>query len=207
MDIGKNAWSSWYSKNEETIDEEMPRITDFFRSKGLSKILDLGCGTGRHAIYFAEKGFEVYGFDLSSYAVRSAEERLKKKRLKASLAVVDMREKFPFKDETFDAIVSVRVIHHARLQVIKKTLAEIERILKEGGYFYIDVPSAPRNLKYDRPQQIVEPGTRIPLGGPEKGIIHHDFTEEEIHKVLGTFEIQEVLKKDSHFHVLARKKD
>lgn len=207
MDIDKNAWAFWYSKNEETIDEEIPRLADLFKSKGITKILDLGCGTGRHTIYFAEKGFEVYGFDLSSYAVKRAEERLKEKGLTANLTVLDMRKNFPYKDEFFDAIVTIRVIHHARLRIIKKSIAEIERTLKEGGYFYADVPSRPRNLRDESlKQKIVEPGTRVPLDGSEKGIFHHDFTEKEIHRVLRDFEIQEILKKDSHFHILARKK-
>jgi SAM-dependent methyltransferase len=65
MDTDKNAWSFWYSKKEETIDEDIPQLAEFFRNKGVSKIFDLGCGTGRHTIYFAEKGFETYGFDFS----------------------------------------------------------------------------------------------------------------------------------------------
>lgn len=179
MDIDKNAWAFWYSKNEETIDEEIPRLADLFKRKGITKILDLGCGTGRHTIYFAEKGFEVYGFDLSSYAVKRAEERLKEKGLTAHLTVLDMRKNFPYKDEFFDAIVTIRVIHHARLRIIKKSIAEIERTLKKGGYFYADVPSRSRNLRDESlKQKIVEPGTRVPLGGPEEGILHHDFTEK-----------------------------
>jgi len=207
MDIDKNSWSFWYSKKEKTIDEEIPRLADLFKSKRISKILDLGCGTGRHTIYLAERGFEVYGFDFSPLAVKRAEERLKKKKLTAQLTVLDMRKNFPYKDEVFDAIVTIRVIHHARLRVVKKSIAEIERTLKKGGYFYADVPSRPRNLKNGNSKvKIVEPGTRVPLEGPEKGIPHHDFTEKEIFRVLRGFEIQEIRKKDSHFHILAQKK-
>jgi SAM-dependent methyltransferase len=65
MDTDKNAWSFWYSKKEETIDEDIPQLAEFFRNKCVSKIFDLGCRTGRHTIYFAEKGFETYGFDFS----------------------------------------------------------------------------------------------------------------------------------------------
>lgn len=207
MNTDKNAWSFWYSKKEETIDEEIPRLVHLFRIKNVSKILDLGCGTGRHTVYFAQEGFEVYGFDFSSYAVQRAKKRLKKKGLSAHLTVLDMRRDFPYKDEVFDAIVTIRVIHHARLRVIKKSIAEITRTLKKDGYFYADVPSRPRILQDENlKQKIVEPGTRIPLGGPEKGILHHDFTEGEVYRVLRDFEIQEIRKKDSHFHILARKK-
>jgi ubiquinone/menaquinone biosynthesis C-methylase UbiE len=139
--------------------------------------------------------------------VERAEERLKEKGLAANLAVLDMRKNFPYKDEVFDAIVTIRVIHHALLQVIKKTIAEIKRTLKKVGYFYAEVPSRPRNLHDDNSKRkIVEPRTRIPLEGPEKGIPHHDFTEKEIYQVLRDFEIQEIRKKDSHFHILAKKK-
>ena len=38
-------------------------------------VLDIGCGTGEHALFFAEKGFEVWGIDSSPLAIRKAQEK------------------------------------------------------------------------------------------------------------------------------------
>jgi len=41
----------------------------------ISRILDLGCGTGRHAIEFARRGFDVTGVDFSEAMLTRARER------------------------------------------------------------------------------------------------------------------------------------
>lgn len=43
----------------------MPELVELFSEKGVSKILDLGCGSGRHVIYLSKHGFDVYGFDVA----------------------------------------------------------------------------------------------------------------------------------------------
>jgi SAM-dependent methyltransferase len=59
--IESKAWD--WSKNEDnywlipTI--EACYLTESWKSKGFNKFLDLGCGLGRHSIYFAGKGFEI----------------------------------------------------------------------------------------------------------------------------------------------------
>jgi len=113
MDIDKNAWTYWYPGKEEIVDENMPKLEKIFRDNGVSRILDLGCGTGRHVIYFAEKGFDVYGFDFSPYAIQRSVERLKQRKLHAHLMIWDMSTRFPYEHEFFDAVIAVQVIHHA----------------------------------------------------------------------------------------------
>jgi SAM-dependent methyltransferase len=63
------------------------------------KILDVGCGAGRHSLYLQERGFNVTGIDVSPLAVRVCKLRgLKKVRL---IPV----EKADFKSDMFDSIL------------------------------------------------------------------------------------------------------
>lgn len=43
------------------------------------KVLDLGCGAGRHAMFLAENGFEAYGIDISENAILEAKKRAQEK--------------------------------------------------------------------------------------------------------------------------------
>jgi SAM-dependent methyltransferase len=106
--------------------------------------LDLGCGTGRHTFFFAERGFDVYGFDFSSYAVQCSIEKLRARNLSAHLVVWDMTKKFHYESEFFDAVIAVRVIHHARMNDIKHVFSETSRILGHSRYFYFQVPTLGR---------------------------------------------------------------
>ena len=77
----------------------------------VKRILDAGCGNGRHSIFFAEQGLNVWGIDISKEAIEVANVRLAKLGLEANLKVGDV-EKLPFKREYFDAVVSYGVLDH-----------------------------------------------------------------------------------------------
>ncbi|MCP5433834.1 MAG: class I SAM-dependent methyltransferase [Alphaproteobacteria bacterium] len=109
------------------------------------RILDLGCGGGRHihALYYAGK-YEVVGVDLSLADVvrtrrgfeaypdlESPHERL------IVLAVADAL-RLPFADATFDRIVCSEVLEH--IVPYERALGEIARILKPDGILAVSVP-------------------------------------------------------------------
>jgi len=65
--------------------------------ESIQTVLDLGCGTGRHAEILSDMGYEVYGVDKSEYMVEAAKER----GVKAYTSIGDL----PLKD--FDACISM----------------------------------------------------------------------------------------------------
>lgn len=75
--MSQDRWRYWYPIKEEIVDEDIPKLERIFRENNVSRILDIGCGTGRHTVFFAERGFDVYGFDFSLYAIQCSVERSK----------------------------------------------------------------------------------------------------------------------------------
>ncbi len=103
--------------------------------KDVRRVLDVGCGNGRHVVFFAEQGFEVYGIDISKGAIEIANAWLAKKGLKADLRVGDV-EKLPFDSEYFDMVILAEVLDHVPLSKAKKAMEEIRRVLAPNGYIY-----------------------------------------------------------------------
>lgn len=193
--------------------EDMPWVVREFKKMRVKRVLDLGCGTGRHTMYLAMKGFEVYGFDISKTGVRQARDRLGRGGLEADVRVADMVEPFPYRTGFFDAIVSINVIHHNKLADIRRTIKQMARVLRPKGLAFIAIPShlpisiKKFNIKTPTLYRHIEINTFLPLDGDEKGLAHHIFNEEEIRKEFKMFRILST-RKDSldHWCVLMQKR-
>jgi len=189
-------WDDIFSEKGKVFTEphqDMDKIATLFEEKGVRRILDIGSGTGRHLLYFSKKGFEVYGMDASLKGISIAKKWLSEENLKAEIILHRMEEKFPYKDDFFDAIISIQVIHHNKMKNIKITISEIERVLKKGGIIFITFPRLKgRSGLKDWKLKEIEKNTYIPQAGQEKGLPHHFFTIEEIQDLFHSFNLLEI---------------
>ena len=100
------------------------------------KILDVGCGTGQHTVFFALYGAESYGFDVSSVGVALGA-RMAQANNVADLChfAVASASDLPYEDKYFDIVVLNAVLHH----IIKYPNVDTEtwRVLKPGGKLFI----------------------------------------------------------------------
>ena len=206
--MSTESWKFWYQRKEGTFEPEIPKLEELLKENSASKILDFGCGAGRHTAYLAKRGFEVYGFDASPTAIARTRALLKREHLRADLRVWDMLQPLPYENEFFDALLAVKVIHHTYMDKIKKIFKEIDRVLKKGGFLYLQVSAYSRGkqrIKSEEP----EPRTYLHLEGEEKGIPHHEFTKRELLTLLKNFKIEELHSKTEHYRgycLIARKK-
>ena len=68
---------------------------------------------------------KIYGFDISPYAIRNS-----KKEIKKSLFVLRAQNKYPFKKNYFDLLLSINTLHNLELFDLKKSIKEINRVSK-----------------------------------------------------------------------------
>lgn len=109
-------------------------LRNLIRGLGLRNalILDAGCGTG-FARGELSRGGRVIGLDASPEAIAQG---LNGKPAEACVACA---ESMPFPTGTFDLVVALDLIEHLPDEM--PALAEIRRVCKPGGYFYVTVPA------------------------------------------------------------------
>ncbi len=101
-----------------------------FASLADKDVLEIGCGNGSHAQLIAHCARSYTGIDLTEYAVKSTQERMRCFGLDATIKRMDA-EAMEFPDSSFDYIWSWGVIHHSA--DTRKILEEMRRVLRPGG--------------------------------------------------------------------------
>lgn len=207
--LNKKAWDRTFKEKGKIFvkpQEDMPRVTKLFKKAGAKKVLDLGCGTGRHLVYLAKQSFDVYGIDIAKHGIKIAKDWLKKEGLKANLKIGDIYKKLPYKDNFFDAIISIRTLHHGKIKDIRKLIKEMERILKPGGLIFITVlkripkKEIPKDKLYGI--KYIAPRTYIILGGPDKGTPHYIFNKKILRKEFKNFKVIDLWIDSENYYCL-----
>lgn len=112
-----------------------------------AKVLDLGCGEGRHchALAWHHPHCLVTGIDLNPHDLHTARTRgdhfFGEQNLTANIVYCCANgATLPFKNASFDAVICSEVLEH--IEQYSLFLAEINRIIKPGGLFLASVPRA-----------------------------------------------------------------
>jgi ubiquinone/menaquinone biosynthesis C-methylase UbiE len=113
----------------------IPPITRFLRAQQATRLLDVGCGTGRtlHQIARAHPSLRLWGVDLSPAYVKVARERARD----ATIAI-ENGEALPFADGAFDIVTSVYLFHELPRNARRNVVREMKRVLRPGGLLVIE---------------------------------------------------------------------
>jgi ubiquinone/menaquinone biosynthesis C-methylase UbiE len=127
---GYDRWASVYDHDANPLLVlEEPRVRAALGEPSGLAILDLGCGTGRHALWLAAEGANVTAVDFSEGMLEQAKRKPGADRIR--FLAHDLHEPLPLADESFDLVVSGLVLEH--LRELGTFFAETRRVLKPGG--------------------------------------------------------------------------
>lgn len=101
------------------------------------KVLDIGCGEGKDAVYMAQKGYSVSAFDLTENGIKKTLRLAKEKGVEIN-AYVDDINTFET-EEKFDIVYSTGTIQYLFEKNKKEFFEKIERITKKGGFVFFNV--------------------------------------------------------------------
>ncbi len=141
--------------------QEVAFLTGALELEPGARVLDVGCGPGRHSLAFARGGFEVVGVDLSPEFVALARSAAEAEALPARFEVLDARE-LAFRDE-FDAVVSIcqggfGLLGGRHEETVMQGLA---RALRPGGVLALDTFSAAFALRFLEAGETFDPDTGV----------------------------------------------
>jgi SAM-dependent methyltransferase len=161
-------------------DEPSPYVARNLRqvwSSGTGRrLLDLGCGEGRHCWLAAQLGFLPVGVDYEPLALARAQERGRQADLGRPVEWLAANVlALPFRPQSFDVLVDYGCLHHQKRSDWPRYLTSVEAVLKPAGHFLLSTFS-----------------TAFRVYGPQErswhlahGAYRRFFTAEDLHSLLG----------------------
>ena len=202
----EDVWEDWYAKRAGAIEPEVPTLATRIRDLGFNRVLDAGCGAGRHVGYLAREGFHVYGIDRLESAVLKTKALLAAERLEANVQLLDLRNPLPFPDDHFGFVLSTRAVHHMPCQEVDRAIRELVRVLAPRGYMFLQIPMLEDDVDFLRrggsPEwrvHFIDEHTVLPETGEEAGVPHHYFTQSELTQLFRGLVIEEHHSATEHY--------
>jgi len=110
-----------------------------------ARVIDVGCGAGRHAFEAYRRGADVVAFDRAESELRSVDTILcamaeagEVPATASAKVVVGDALSLPYADQTFDCVIASEILEH--IPEDDAAIAELTRVLKVGGTLVVSVP-------------------------------------------------------------------
>jgi ubiquinone/menaquinone biosynthesis C-methylase UbiE len=161
-------------------------FADGLKREGAKRVLDLGCGAGRHSLLLGKAGFDVVALDISETALNMLGSRLKIASIDNVTLVKHEMWDLPFVNDYFEGVVCTNVLHHGKLVQIRRATKELHRVMKKGASAFIIALSTADFRKGNGRK--LESNTYVFTKGEERGIIHHFFPRKELESCFRKFE-------------------
>jgi tellurite methyltransferase len=195
-----------WSTPEQWVLGTIPAI----RERGGTRVLDLGCGVGRHSLAFAAEGFTVHAVDRSPAGIDRLQEEASGRKLTVHTALTDFTE-LPYDDGTMDYVLAWNVVYHGTPETVGRALTEVTRVLRPEGLYQSTMLSK-RNAEFGRGDEIA-PGAFVQPDGPDDKAYPHLYCDAadllRLHEGLdlrGAFDAEHQKPGSFHWHLLWEKR-
>ncbi len=131
-------------------------------------VLDAGCGTGEHALYFAQHGYTVLGVDISPLAIKRAQEKATERGLTTVEFQVADALALDELGTTFDTVTDCGLLHNFSDEERVSFVTSLKSVLKPGGTYFLQCFSnklahgfGPRGIAQEEIYAAFQDGWRI----------------------------------------------
>lgn len=187
--MSNGSWESIYvNQGRVQVDvlDSVVEASKQFSDKGYKRVLDLGCGTGRHTYFLADKGFDVHACDISEAGVNITKKLIGDADLtNVDYSIQNMYD-LTFKDGSFEAVLCIWVQGHGYREEIISGINELHRILKQGGTVVTDFVTVDDET-YGLGEEIAA-DTFVGGREGEEGIVHYYTSKDELCEFFAAFE-------------------
>jgi SAM-dependent methyltransferase len=161
------AYDSLYQEKDYTSETRfVEEVVQRFSERKVHSILDLGCGTGGHAIPLALQGYEVTGVDLSREMLARAQVKGAQAGVERSLSFIEGDIAAVHVGKKFDMIICMFAVlsYQTSNERLQSAFSVVREHLKPGGVFLCDFwygPAALRDLPIRREKTVTHNTRRI----------------------------------------------
>lgn len=185
-------WEAIYEKYG--VEEQLPhpmfaRMVNLLDAHNCHRLMDLGCGTGRHLLPLAKCGYEIEGIDYSTKAIELLHDLLAQESCNANtnLRAADMHKVLEFYEEgSFDAILAFNSLHYSTPEEFKQSIELINKLLKTKGLFFATVPSTQSEINTEKDTEQITFGKEQILEILEQTFRILDFSMDDEHNFVIT---------------------
>jgi len=123
-----------FSYNSRFWKNVVPDFIQHWQLKNGDSLLDIGCAKGFMLYDLKEylPNLDVYGVDISEYAINNAKEEVR------DFCQVANAISLPFDDQSIDISISITTLHNLEEKDLIKALLEIERVSRKGSFITLD---------------------------------------------------------------------
>jgi len=118
-------WDERYAKGKYSSAKPHKLLIESAEKLKAGKALDLACGTGRHAIFLAEKGWRVTAVDNSSVGIEMAKQQANEKGLTIDFRIADLeKDEFQIEENAYDLICDFYYLQRGLFAEMKKGVTQ-----------------------------------------------------------------------------------
>ena len=134
VDESYNEWAAQYDSNRnKTRDAEGKMLRDMLQHFTGDTILEMGCGTGKNAVWLQHRGRKLTCVDFSDGMLQQAKEKIRASHVEFIKA--DMTQSWDFAEGPYDLVTFSLVLEH--IENLEPVLQKAVRVLSSGGLLYI----------------------------------------------------------------------